>query len=293
MARYMREAYKLYKLEQIKKDYREKILQEKRSKEVAFHEGSLPLKKKGLTRFIFWPDQQWPHTISIEAMLAFIREFKPDYLVLGGDVMNQDPFDHWSKAKRGLDKLLPDPKPHYDQFQAEFMDPVIKAVAGGSVVFIKGNHEAWADQAVDSIPEGRGYWEIENNVKGVDFWVAQFKTVSLGKLHFAHGDMVNSGVNAAKKILAIYRRSIWVGHHHRVESATDVSPVDAKDKHIAQIIGCWCPLNPHYAQNKPNAWVNGFGYGYVKPDGNFWGFPVYATEKGEFIVEGKEYKVKP
>lgn len=256
-----------------------------------FISGALPLRKRGKTKFVFWADQQWPHIIPIEGMLKFLAEFQPDVLILGGDVMNMDPFDHWSKAKPGLAKHLPDPKPHYDQFQLEFMDRVRKAVGTTClIVFIKGNHEAWADQAVEMTPEGRGYWEIENNIKGVDFWVPQFKTVALGHLSFAHGDMVNSGIGTARKILGIYHRSVWVGHHHKFESATEVSPVDENEAHVATLIGCWCPLNPHYAQNKPNAWVNGFGYGYVLPDRRFWGYSVYATEKGEFIaLDGKWY----
>lgn len=256
-----------------------------------FISGPLPLKNRGKTKFVFWCDQQWPHTIPIRGMLKFLKEYQPDVLILGGDVMNMDPFDHWSKAKPGLAKELPDPKPHYDRFQKEFMDPVLEAVGKDClIVFIKGNHESWADQAVEMTPEGRGYWEIENNVRGIDFWVPQFKTVSLGLLSFAHGDMVNSGINTARKILAIYHRSVWVGHHHRFGSDTEVSPVDENDAHVATLIGCWCPLNPHYAQNKPNAWVNGFGYGFIRPDGYYWGFSVYATEKGHFIDgAGNEY----
>ena len=255
-----------------------------------FHTGPLPLLTKGKTRFVFWPDQQWPHINPIGGMLDFLAYFKPHYLILGGDVINQDPFDHWAKNKPGKAKELPDPKPHYEQFNEEFMAPVRKAMGTRQIVFEKGNHEVWADRAIEMTSEGRGYWETENNVRGADLWVPQFQTVNLGKLHFAHGDMVNSGVNAAKKIMMVYHRNIWVGHHHKDESYTHVSPIDATEKLIARCIGCWTTLNPHYAKDKPNAWVNEFGYGFVDPDGNFSGYPVFAKQDGSFTaLDGKEY----
>lgn len=269
------------------------VIRRKKKKVVSWHSGPLPLKKVGLTKFIFWCDQQWPYIIPITGMLQMIEAWQPHYLILGGDTFNGDPFDHWSKNKPGLAKEMPDPKEHYEKFQAEFMDPVRKALGKGSLVYMIGNHEAWASKAVEMNAEGRGYWEIENNVKGVDFWVPQFKTVNLGKLFFAHGDMVNSGQNSAKKLMAIYNRNLWVGHHHRDESFTAVSPVDDNDKKIARVIGCWCKLNPHYAKDKPNSWINGFGKGYVAPSGKFWAEPKWASEKGEFLFEGKMYGVKP
>lgn len=268
------------------------VIKRKRGKPkvTKYHTGPLPLRKAGLTRYVFWADQQFPHTIPIGGMLKFLKKFKPDYLILGGDVFNGDPFDHWAKVKPGKAKEMPDSKEHYERFQAEFMDPVQRALGCGSLVYIKGNHEAWADRAIEMDSQGKGYWEIENNVIGVDFWVEQFKSASLGKNNFIHGDQPGiSGQNVAKKAMGIYHDNITLGHIHRFESFVEISPIEQKDKHMAQVVGCWCPLNPHYALNKPNAWINGFAYGYVKPDGNFWQYPVYATPQGSFIVEGEEF----
>ncbi len=251
--------------------------------------GSLNLNKTTPTKFIMMNDVHVPHNIDLTNVFEFIKDFKPDYILLVGDIVNNDPFDHWAKAKPGQFKGMPSPKPYYEQCNREFYRPLRK-VAGNNCKLVHwiGNHEYWSNRAIDEMPEGEGYWEVENNIEGIDLWVPSKQIANLGKLHFIHGDVIAGGRNHSAKMLNYYRRNVLYGHYHNYEVSSFTSPIDIEDRHTAKCVGTLEKFNPAFMTNRPHQWINMFSYGIVLPNGNFFDKQAVITDN-QFYAEAKLY----
>ena len=253
-----------------------------------FVSGSLPLVKGRETRFVQLTDTHAPYSIPLGPVFEFIEDYKPDYVLLTGDNSDMSCFSHWEKRKRGTAQLLQDPKDYYGSVNGCFYEPLRRAAPKSKIVHFIGNHEAWAYQAIDDMPEGRGYWEPENNIRGVDLWVRQFRLANLGKLHFLHGEHA-VGKYHAHGMLQLYRRSLRYGHRHDGQEAFYTSPVDVEDRHSARCCGTLQHFNPNFMQNRPHNWVHGFNAGIVAPDGMFWD-QLTKIIRGRFYAESRWYK---
>src|SRR3990167_10063938 len=88
--------------------------------------GDIPLVKGNITKFVMLNDIHVPHNIDLTNIFHFIQDFKPDYVLLVGDIVNNDPFDHWKKAKPGTFKGMPQPKSYYELCNKEFYRPLRK-----------------------------------------------------------------------------------------------------------------------------------------------------------------------
>lgn len=261
------------------------------SKEVKFVEGALPLRKDRETRFVQFNDVHYPLSIPLKPIFEFIKNFKPDYMLGVGDIIDCTPFSHWERAVPKAFKDLPDPKEYYYNCEKGLYAPLREAVGDGKIVHWIGNHEFWAQRAIMQFPEGQGYWEIWNNVKPeyVDMWVPSKRLANLGKLHFLHGDFRASKDSHAKKFLQMFLRNIRYGHWHDIQEASYCSPIDQKERWTARSCGCLQKVNPSFMQDNPHNWINAFTYGVVTPSGLFWDSTVKIID-GKFWAEGKMYK---
>lgn len=260
------------------------------SKEVKFVEGALPLRKDRETKFVMLNDVHFPLNVPLKNVFQFIKDFKPDYMLLDGDIIDCTPFSHWERSVPKAFKDLPDPKEYYYNCNQNFYKPLREAAGGAKMVHWIGNHEFWAQKAVMQFPEGQGYWEIWNNIdpQYVDMWVPSKKLANLGKLHFLHGDFPASKDSHAKKFLHMFLRNIRYGHWHDIQEASYCSPIDQKERWTARSGGCLQKTNPNFMHNSPHNWINAFTYGVVSPRGLFWDTTVKIIE-GKFWAEGKMY----
>lgn len=258
---------------------------------VSWISGALPLKKEGLTKFIMLNDIHVPHNIPLNGIWDFVRDFQPDHMLLVGDIVNNDPFDHWAREKPARAKEMPKPKTYFKLCNDTFYVPM-KEAAGKDCLVTHwiGNHEYWSSRAIEYMPEGEGYWEVWNNVeKGcVDLWVPSKGVANLGYLHFTHGDIIKGGKYHPWQFLNYFNRNIMYGHYHDVGTASHTAPIDMRDRHIARCNGCLEKYNPHFMENRPHNWQHAFSYGWVKPNGIFATYQVIIIED-KFVVNGKEY----
>ncbi len=260
--------------------------------DVPWAPGSLPLKEGRPTKFIMINDVHVPHNIPLDAIWEFTKDFKPDYMLLVGDIVNNDPFTPWERNRRGQAKSIPVPKPYYKECNEKFYRPMREAAGKDcTVVHWEGNHEFWSRAAIQDIPEGEGYWEVWNNVEGVDLWVPSKMFARLGRLYFTHGDVIKGGMNHAKKMLGYFRRSVRYGHYHDTMACSETSPIDLKDRHTAKCCGTLEKFNPHFMKNRPHDWQHTFSFGYVYPEGYFFDSLCYIINN-RFIANGKEYVSK-
>ena len=253
--------------------------------------GSLPLLKDRMTKFVMLNDVHVPHNIPLNGIWDFVHDFAPDYMLLVGDIVNNDPFDHWAREKPARAKEMPKPKTYFKLCNDTFYVPMREAVGEEcKVVHWVGNHEYWSNRAVEYMPEGEGYWEVWNNIKEgcVDSWVPSKGVANLGHLHFTHGDVLKGGKSHPSQFLNYFNRNIIYGHYHDVGTASHTAPIDMRDRHIARCNGCLEKYNPHFMEGRPHNWQHAFSFGWVKPNGIFATYQVIIIED-RFIVNGKEY----
>lgn len=253
-----------------------------------WHTGALPLFGKE-TRFVMLNDVHVPHNIDLEKIWQFCEDFMPDYLLLVGDIINNDPFSHWDRNSPLRFKTMPQPKAHYELCNKLFFRPAKKAVGPScKLIYWKGNHEAWSDKAIAEMPEGEGYWEVENNIENIDLWVPSKQVANLGKLHFVHGDIIQGGKYHSLKMLNYFRRNLRYGHYHNMEESSYTSPIDVEDRHTARCCGTLQKPNPSFMGNRPHDWMACITYGVVLANGNFFDNTSIITNNS-FMANGKIY----
>jgi len=255
-----------------------------------------------IRRIVLLPDIHYPHYNheAFQAVLKFIKWFKPNEVNLMGDAMNMDTVDHWKRDKGNLKyfegKRM---KVEYEEFDKEILRPIEKAISKNcKKTYMGGNHEEWAEQFVEREPQFEGLvepeiclrlkernWEwIPYTVrdKQSDTWKRGMK--KYGKLTVFHGQYTNK--YHATKTASQFSGSVAYGHSHDRQMATSTTQDDYRSYHTAQSIGCLANLSPQFLKGRANKWVNSFGVLYVRKGGDF-NLYVPIIIKGQFIYAGK------
>lgn len=225
---------------------------------------------------------------ALKVALAFINDFKPDHVILGGDILDCGCISHHNKGKPGATeglKLLADAK----GLREALIEP-LESLRTKSLTYIVGNHEDWLTDLVDEIPALEGIVSVGAVLDLDKKWkiVPQGEAHKLGKLVFIHGDQVKGGEHSAKWAVMAYESNVRFGHHHTYQVYTKTSAVDANG-HTGAAIPCLCKKNPNYGGGAPNRWMQGFNWGYVKgPSGTFNDYVTVIVD-GKATINGKSY----
>ena len=231
-------------------------------------------------------DLHVPYNIILEPVFRFIEDFKPDVVILGGDVGEFGSVSHWiADQSRHLDHgtLVQE----YNNINEVALKPLAKVAGKASKIYLTGNHERWVEMATAINPNLRGFAEIERNIKGWKILPYNVPYKAGPNLVYIHGTYENK-YHAHKTAESYIGKSVIYGHVHSMQLHSNVSPVDSKHFYQAQSVGCLCHLNPSFMKNKPNAWVNGFNYTYLNDDGTFHPFSVIIV-KNKFWAVGRQY----
>lgn len=219
--------------------------------------------------------------------LAFIKDFKPHHVLLGGDILDCGAISHHRKGivgqLEGL-RLLAEAQ--------ECRERIIEPIAGltpGRLIYHIGNHEDWLQDVTDELPALEGIVDIRALLQLGKKWevIPQGGISRLGKLVFAHGDQLRGGEHVAKAAVTAYEKSIRFGHFHTYQTYTKVAPVDTAG-HTGIAVPCLCKKGHRYGQGAPNRWAQGFLYGYLHPDGSFNDY-VALIINGKATINGKHY----
>lgn len=228
-------------------------------------------------------------TKALNAALAYIQDFKPDHIILGGDILDCGSISHHNHGKPGAVegfRLLGDAK----ELRKALIDPIEKLKAK-SLTYIVGNHEDWLTDLAEKIPAIEDIVDIKAVLGLTDKWkvVPSGETHRLGKLIFMHGDQVKGGEHSAKWATVAFESNVRFGHHHTFQVYTKTSAIDTNG-HTGIAVPCLCKKNPRYGGGAPNRWMQGFLWGYVNvPNGIFSDF-VSVIINGSTIINGKEYR---
>jgi len=222
------------------------------------------------------------------AAFAFLEDFKPDVLILGGDILDCSVISHHNHGKPGRVegmRLLADA----EECHAEIISP-LNGLGADKRVYIIGNHEDWIRDLEEDMPGLEGLLDLDNLLQ-LDQWsiIPQGKHYNLGKLTFLHGDQLRGGDHVAKAAVVTYERSVRFGHFHTFQAYTKTSALDIQLGRTGIACPCLCTKEPRYGEGKANRWVQGLNWGYVLPDGTYADYVSIITN-GKMVASGKVYK---
>ena len=219
-------------------------------------------------------------------VFKFLKDFKPDYLVLGGDQMDFGCISHHNKGKY---RLLENArlKRDYKFFQETILDKLDKVLKPScSKYFMIGNHEYWLDRLVDDNPQLEGLVEIEANLDLTSYKIVPFNDVlTIGEMNFIHGIWTNK--YHAEKNIRVYNKNVFSGHIHTNQIFTITSPINSLPRQGVSV-GCLCNKNMDYMHDKPSAWIHQFMYWYELSDLTF-RYYLVTIINGIAIINGKVY----
>jgi hypothetical protein len=244
-----------------------------------------------MKRAIYFADRHLVHDEephwSWELFLKFVKDFKPDILVDGGDHLDLPYISSFNKEKL----LLLEGKRLKEDFDALSDELAILRQSCDRMLFLEGNHEERLKRAIEKQPLLQGMAELESNIdfKGLDieYYPLLKQPVKIGKLHFLHGSY--TGLHHAKKHLLKFMGNLCYGHVHEFQSYYQGIPL-RNDEMGANSIGILSSKNPDYLKGKPAHWQNGFAVIYFTDKGYYNLYPIIMTKR-KFIFEGKEYAV--
>lgn len=218
---------------------------------------------------------------SLGAVYKFLADFKPNKIVLTGDIL-----DFYQLSK--FDK---DPARRFTiQDEIDQAYEVLKTLKSlcPEIHFIKGNHEdrlrkfLWVNPSLASIKVLELSSLLNLDTLGIEYH--NFEYLYKG-FRFTHGSIVrpDSGATAKAELLK-YGGNMSHGHTHRVGMYLKT---DSRGTIGAYEMGCLCELNPEYIDGVPN-WQQGFGV-FTFDDDRFFCEQIPII-KNEFIFGNKRYK---
>lgn len=241
---------------------------------------------------------QW-HKPTFDAIIDFLKHNPIDIFVFGGDALDMAELSHHNKHK-GLYKLPGSYKKNIEGFKTQVLNPIEKLLPKHcKKVFIIGNHEFWGHELVEQQPELQGSVEPELllGLEERGWQVIPFgRSFKYGELTICHGQELGGCGNQnstmhAKKALEVYCTNVLYGHYHAPQSFTKVLPTDQRRKwqaHCSPIAGS---VNPHYLENRPTSWLNGWTLVEFRKSGEFCLFPIICID-GTASYGGKVYGKK-
>jgi hypothetical protein len=197
----------------------------------------------------------------LDNFLRYVDDTKPGIFVFLGDNLDMQPISHWlhdGKKRGSMEGLRL--KNDYEGFQRDVLD-LLELPDGCRKIWLEGNHEKWVRDYIDLNPEAEGFLEVENNIDLSDWEIYPYgQHATVDDARFIHGAYTN--LHCAYKTVQVYGHDVYFGHCHSMQTHTLATPV-GDNPIIGTEIPCMCDLNPAYAEDKPNAWVQGFGTFYV------------------------------
>lgn len=226
---------------------------------------------------------------ALSVAMQFIGDFKPDHVVLGGDMLDCGSISHHRRGQAGnLEglRLLAEAA----ELRSNVIEPLRKQVPGRLIYHI-GNHEDWLSDLVVEWPTLEGIVDIRALLKLDDKWevIPQGKASKVGKLTFIHGDTVKGGQNPALAAVTNYERNVRFGHFHTFQMATKTTPVDANG-HTGIAVPCLSKKGHAYGAGAPNKWMQGFLWGYTDGPKGLFNDYVTVIIDGRAIINGKLYR---
>lgn len=239
---------------------------------------------------IFLSDIHGPsEAIPLGGIFAYIRDVRPTYIVLGGDVIDATGL-HAAESMRAEDVKLAwfERDVHYAKMLcASFFSAAPRA----QIIYLAGNHEERYARLQQKYPDLFGKTlDFEKAIKkSVSRYIPYGKASSyflLGDTVFAHGDIFPEA-HARKYATRYAPRKVVYGHQHDFQAWTMHRALVNDTPTYGLSVGCLCSLNPAWKKGIANRWVNGFVT--FVTDGVTTTPSVHLMQDGKFEIGGTIY----
>lgn len=227
---------------------------------------------------------------AFHAALGFLRDFRPEVLILGGDILDCGAISHHNHGKPGRTEGMR-LKADADACRDTVITP-LEQLGAKTQVYLTGNHEDWLGDLEDDQPALTGLADLRTILRLGAKWtlIPQGGLFHLGKLVFAHGDQLTGGAHVAKSAVTTAERSIRFGHYHTFQAFTKTSFLDQKLGRTGIACPCLCSKEMKYGQGKGNSWVQGLNWGFVAADGTYADYVSIITNGKLIGPDGKVYE---
>lgn len=230
---------------------------------------------------------------ALGAVWKFAEDFKPDRVILGGDILDCGPVSHHNRKTPGKTEGLR-MRRDFELCRELVIDPAAEVLApDGKLDYLIGNHEDWLQDLSDEIPGLEGVVDVKGGLDLSDSWRVhrQGTILPLSRhLLLVHGDVIKGGGEQKAKAAVIqFERSIRFGHFHSYQTYTKTSSIDIELPRTGINVPCLCKKSPRYTESSPQRWAQGFLWGYIMPNGTFSDY-VSIIISGRFTALGKEYR---
>lgn len=261
----------------------------------------MPTNGSGMALRIFgYTDIHWSERdeVALETAMAAQRAFKPDWTIVGGDLLNCGPYTRHGistfKETRGYDLIESELKP-----ASAFLDYVQKNTRDGRLSVIEGNHDAWLERFLCNIPGGDSFSSLLPSkflmADRKNAWYVPWAKPNGGQGYVRLGPQLIATHGwaapkyAAERHLQMAKPYSVIYHHtHRAETRT--APMFDGKYVSAWNAGCLCKRQPMYRHGgAPTDWTHGFWVAYIGAK-SFTVYPV-LIEKGYAVMpDGREVK---
>ena len=215
----------------------------------------------------------------------FIKEFKPDEVILLGDFMDVSSLSAWD-----YDKKRPMEGRRYVKEITranEELDYIQKYTK--KITYLEGNHEDRVNRYLDKNPEMEGMIEIQEQLgleeRKID-WIKMNDLYKKGDMYFTHGLYTN--LYNARKHLQTFGCNVCYGHQHGTQ--TSMQNMKMQEPHMAYALGTLGDKAPDYMRNRPANWINQFAVFYWDDKSGLFNLYPINVIKNKFFWNGKLYK---
>jgi hypothetical protein len=227
---------------------------------------------------------------AFNSMMAFAHDYKPDIVLLMGDLFDMTPVCRHeidTPGKMEGQRLIE----VYEKGREFFINPILEL--GAETHWFDGNHEAWAYQLTNKFPGISGmldpyHWLRLDNDDIIFHPQGDIYHPAKGKLAVTHGDgLVRSGKYAASRAVERYGSSIRLWHFHTWQVfIKETMKNNAYQSGV--VVPCMCTRTPSYRPTDLNSSVHGFDFGVIEANGSF-DDAVAIIWNGQTTINGKVY----
>jgi len=235
---------------------------------------------------IILPDVHLNDTVPRDytSVKGFIKDFKPDEIILLGDFMDTASFSAWDyDKKRPMEGRRWKKEVVVANKELDYLAKHTKAIT-----YIEGNHEDRINRYLDKNPEMEGMIELDDQLKLKDRkikWVKMNDLYKKGDMYFTHG-MWTSKYHANKHLMEL-GENICYGHTHKTQTAFQNQAM-GKEK-MAYGLGTLGDKKPDYMKNRPANWINQFAVFYWDDKSGLFNLYPVNVIKNKFMWNGKAY----
>lgn len=241
---------------------------------------------------VFISDLHMPDAINLSPVLKFIKDYKPNVIILGGDIIDAEGMhgvDSMPASQIDVGNYKRDIRLIRDLFQKiSHVSPL------SNYIYLEGNHEARYTRVARKYPKTfPDTFNIPRDAfpKGLKIewvpWGDYQSYVVFGDTVFIHGN-IWPDLHAKAYALRYTPFKVVYGHLHHYQTYTTHRATLEMSPRYAITPGCLCNLAPEWKKGKGHQWVHGFASfisdkGVTVPT-------VHLIENGMFAVGNKVYK---